>query len=370
MAANRMIDPPAPSPPVVLVVDDEPEVVSVVLGALRSASLTAVGAASAAEALAILRATPGIAVVLTDVRMAGTDGIALLAEVLALRDDRLATEVVVMSGHGSVETVARAMRGGAVDFLAKPFVLGELRDVVSRALARATERRTRARTDGAQTGGALARHERTVVHEVRTALIPVLGFAEILALGVTDEETVRRFGAEIVAGARRTLASFNRCLALLRLEADDAAPQREEFDADAFVRELLATGDPGPRAAEAVDVGFPAGLRLHADRKLLLLAGRALLDNAAEAGPPGTRPRLELAAGAGVQRLRVTDQGPAFPPEQGGAGGPNPGRGDTTGRLGLGTALARVVAARLGGSLRLGAAPEGGAAATLEWPAG
>jgi two-component system, LuxR family, response regulator FixJ len=62
------------------------------------------------------RATP--ACVLLDVRMPGLDGLQVQAE-MALRGYNL--PVIVLTGHGDIATAVRAMRGGAIDFLEKPF---------------------------------------------------------------------------------------------------------------------------------------------------------------------------------------------------------------------------------------------------------
>jgi two-component system C4-dicarboxylate transport response regulator DctD len=88
--------------------------------------------ASAEEALALLRADyPGV--VVTDVRLPGRSGLELLAQVAAL-DAGL--PVIVVTGHGDVDMAVAAMRGGAYDFIEKPFASERLLESVRRAQER------------------------------------------------------------------------------------------------------------------------------------------------------------------------------------------------------------------------------------------
>jgi two-component system response regulator HydG len=71
--------------------------------------------------------------VITDLRMPGRDGISLLKEVKRLSPE---TEVILISGHGTVETAVEAMREGAYDFITKPLE----RVVVLKAISKAREK--------------------------------------------------------------------------------------------------------------------------------------------------------------------------------------------------------------------------------------
>ena len=87
-------------------------------------------APSADEALAQLRRHP-IAVLIVDVQLATTDGIAFLERALEV-DSRILS--IIMTGHGNIELAVRAMRAGAADFLTKPFQIELVRLAVSRLL--------------------------------------------------------------------------------------------------------------------------------------------------------------------------------------------------------------------------------------------
>jgi len=70
--------------------------------------------------------------VLLDIWMPDTDGVALLRE--WVEQDLLTMPVVMMSGHGTIETAVEATRIGAMDFLEKPIALQKLLDTVARAI--------------------------------------------------------------------------------------------------------------------------------------------------------------------------------------------------------------------------------------------
>ncbi|MDD5179647.1 MAG: response regulator [Gallionellaceae bacterium] len=70
--------------------------------------------------------------VLLDIWMPDTDGITLLKEWVA--QDLLTMPVIMMSGHGTIETAVEATRIGAVDFLEKPVALQKLLDTVAKAI--------------------------------------------------------------------------------------------------------------------------------------------------------------------------------------------------------------------------------------------
>lgn len=116
------------------IVDDDRGVRFVLAEALRDAGLQVREFSDVASARAALRdARP--ALLLTDVRMPGEDGLGLLGELQA----QGIGPVIVMSAFTDVATTAAAYRAGAVDYLAKPFDLDHAVSVVQRALASVLE---------------------------------------------------------------------------------------------------------------------------------------------------------------------------------------------------------------------------------------
>lgn len=100
----------------VLVVEDEPIIRMVLEEVLEESGWEVVVAKDGPEARA--RYTPDVELVLLDIRLPGADGVDLAEEFLTLRP---ACRVVVMSGHGTPETVSRALKVGVCGFLHKPF---------------------------------------------------------------------------------------------------------------------------------------------------------------------------------------------------------------------------------------------------------
>ncbi|MCZ2153906.1 MAG: sigma-54 dependent transcriptional regulator, partial [Bryobacterales bacterium] len=112
----------------ILIVEDEDKLRRVVSLQLESEGFETDTAATAEEAL---RLVDRAALVLTDLKLPGMDGLELLR---LLHRQNAATPVIVMTAFGTVENAVEAMKSGAVDFLPKPFSLDHLMTVVRKAL--------------------------------------------------------------------------------------------------------------------------------------------------------------------------------------------------------------------------------------------
>jgi DNA-binding NtrC family response regulator len=114
----------------ILVVDDERAVRVALDVNLSKAGHTVALADTGEQALAVLR-SQAVEVVLTDLMMPGIGGMGLLAEI---RRCWPRTQVIMMTGHGTVERAVEAMRLGAHDFVIKPIAKAEILAILSRAL--------------------------------------------------------------------------------------------------------------------------------------------------------------------------------------------------------------------------------------------
>ena len=117
-------------PASVLVVDDEAGLRSVLASALRGAGWRVDAVVSGEDCLE-RTARRTYDVILLDVRLPGLDGLAVLE---ALREQGVEAHVIVMSGHGNVESAVRAIKMGAFDFIEKPFPLDKAVLVTRNAL--------------------------------------------------------------------------------------------------------------------------------------------------------------------------------------------------------------------------------------------
>ncbi|WP_218189746.1 MULTISPECIES: response regulator transcription factor [unclassified Pseudomonas] len=122
--------------PVVYIVDDDESMRLALDGLFRSVGLQVQSFASTQDFLAFpRRAVPGCLVL--DVRLRGESGLAFQAQ---MEQGGVRIPVVFMTGHGDIAMSVKAMKAGAVDFLAKPFRDQDMLDAVASALARDRER--------------------------------------------------------------------------------------------------------------------------------------------------------------------------------------------------------------------------------------
>ena len=106
----------------VLLIDDDPGVRNTVERTLRSAGYAVQTAASGEEGYELAR-HGGFDVIVSDMRMPGLSGLDVLRR---LREGRVDSAFIIMTGFGTVDTAVEAMKLGAVDFVQKPFFRDEL----------------------------------------------------------------------------------------------------------------------------------------------------------------------------------------------------------------------------------------------------
>jgi two-component system, OmpR family, sensor kinase len=196
-------------------------------------------------------------------------------------------------------------------------------------------------------------------HELRTPLFALGGFLELLEDEDVDEETRRSFLGTMHEQVQRLTKLTTDLLDLSRIDAGGMRVENEDVDladvARTVVDELrgLAEGREQQLELDAADV-WAAG-----DEERILQIGRALVGNGLLHTPAGSRVVVRSAAGDGVSRLEVEDDGPGIPEgelrriferfyrvEEGRASG-----------SGLGLAIARELAERMGGSVRVSSRP-------------
>src|SRR5204862_6434880 len=113
-----------------LVVDDEPRLRRVLVRLLAGEGFTCAEAGSGVEALRELEKEPA-PLVISDLRMPEMDGVTLLREILTRWPE---TAVIVVTAVAEVESAVACLQMGALDYVAKPFHLDEVRARVSQAL--------------------------------------------------------------------------------------------------------------------------------------------------------------------------------------------------------------------------------------------
>jgi DNA-binding NtrC family response regulator len=116
--------------PSVLVLDDDHDHATLVADIVRDAGYAVTSLSDPLKADAALQ-KGSYDVLITDLRMPGLDGVELIERVKG-RDPGIA--IIAMTAFGSLQTGMRALRAGAMDYLAKPFEPKELRIRIERAL--------------------------------------------------------------------------------------------------------------------------------------------------------------------------------------------------------------------------------------------
>jgi len=114
--------------PVVLVVDDEEQIVTALRGSLEDEGYIVMTASDGMKAVEIIQAQP-VDMVFLDVWLPEMDGIETLKKI---KEFNSAIDVIMMTGHGTVNTAVQAVKLGAFDFLEKPFSLDTVIDSIKK----------------------------------------------------------------------------------------------------------------------------------------------------------------------------------------------------------------------------------------------
>ena len=214
----------------ILVVDDEADIRNLIQEILTEEGYRVVTAANAAGARAEVRRHPPD-LILLDIWMPDADGISLLQEWQAER--QVGCPVVILSGHGTVETAVEATRLGAADFVEKPLSLTKLLRTVERAL----QRNRPSRTPGSS----------------RSTLPPI-----IAALGKSRHIRELRQRAEQLAGQRAPVLLVGEPgsgRGALARYLHDASPRHEQ----PFVAVAAGTWSEGTADQQILGADTPAG---------------------------------------------------------------------------------------------------------------
>src|SRR5690349_1163144 len=208
--------------PTVLIVDDEPGVRTALTGVLSDEGYH-VEAVGSGEACLDRLTRVAFDLVVLDVWLPGMDGLSTLAR---LRERQVDAQIVLISGHGNIESAVRAIKMGAFDFVEKPLSLEKTVLVIRNALHQrhleAENRALRARVDRTQTMVGESYAMRQLREQVAMAA-PTNGRVLIYGENGTGKELVAR---TIHALSRRRAAAF--------VEVNCAAIREELIESELF----------------------------------------------------------------------------------------------------------------------------------------
>lgn len=363
-----------------LIVDDEENLRTSLCQAFRMEGYEVTGAADAQEALGLIQEA-NYDVLLSDLMMPGLDGLSLLEKARVLMPDAV---VLLMTGQGTVESAIRALKGGAYDYILKPFKLEEIFHAVGRGLEQQRLRRenlalteiNRRLTEIDQIKSDLLS---AISHEFRTPLTIIYGWMDLLLSGQFGslsggvQESVEAIGHS----ARRLGRLIANLLAYVEFEREEAALQAEELDLGETLR-AVATQLSSEYAEKRVRVEFLGelpGASLRADPEKLTLLFSNLVENAIKFNRAGERVLLEATAANGVATVAITNTHGRIPQERLARLFEPFTQGDMTltraaGGLGLGLSVARAIVLAHGGSIAVRQADPQGTTVSVSLPLG
>lgn len=298
-----MTDPRQATAPNILIVDDTPANVLLLVRMLAAHGYNPRPVLSGKQALQAARAeAPDL--ILLDVVMPEMNGYEVCEQ---LKADAALKEIPVIFVSALSETIdkVKAFHVGGVDYVTKPF---QFEEVYARVQTHLRLRRLEKLRDD------LAH---MVVHDLRNPLTGICGFLEFLE----DEEfqNLSASAQKLVALARRSAAELlnmiGSILDVSKMGAGAMKLQLEPCDLAAFLRDLLATMQPlsGNRT---VTLDVPASpLSVTADAGLIRRVLQNLLSNAFRYTPSGGDVRIAVAPSPSDIRITVTDAGPGIAPE-------------------------------------------------------
>jgi DNA-binding NtrC family response regulator len=121
---------------VVLLVDDEADFVEIMTKRLKKRSFGVEVAYSGPQALEVLAKTEKVDIVLLDVKMPGMDGIEALSKI---KEHSPLVEVIMLTGHATVDSAVEGLKLGAFDYLMKPCDIKVLMQKLNSAMDRRRE---------------------------------------------------------------------------------------------------------------------------------------------------------------------------------------------------------------------------------------
>ncbi|HEV8366428.1 MAG TPA: response regulator [Pyrinomonadaceae bacterium] len=303
------------SDPRILIVDDEVAQMRALCDTLQDHNYETIGATTGEAALAILR-EQRFDLILTDLMLPETDGIAVLKAALEIDPEIVG---IIMTGEGTIATAVEAMKTGALDYILKPFKVSMILPVLSRAVAvrrlrsenAELTRRLLERTAELEAANKdLEAFSSSVSHDLRGPLRAINGFSAILLEDHGGE--LSSAGRQLVTTVINTAKEMNKLIDdLLRLSRLGRQPlSKAPVDMEMLVGEVLGELHI-ERADRQVDIKVAELPDCVADRALLKQVFTNLLSNALKFTRNRERALIEIGCEP-EQTYFVRDNGAGF----------------------------------------------------------
>ena len=311
-------------------------------------------------------------VVVCDLTLPDGDGAQVL-ETLKEMDPKI--EVIMVTGHATLESALACLRRGAYDYVVKPFQMEEVARLADRAFDRRClnqqlihlKELNRLKTDFIA----------GMSHELRTPLNAVIGFVSLILDGAYGDVADRQRQAlrRVDVNSRGLLQLINNILDVSKVGTGHMEVYAEVFALDELAREVAEGMDSIVRGKSLdLKVSVPEGIHLYTDRMklkqiLVNLVGNALkftregkVSVSAEKAQDGTHVRLQVRdTGVGIRAEDIPFLFQEFKQ-------PDPSTVRELGGTGLGLAIVRKLSTLLGGSVAVESEPGKGSTFTLTLP--
>jgi len=271
--------------------------------------------------------------IVSDIKMPGMDGLALLAKVQELRPD---TPTLLITGHGERDLAVQALRGGAYDFIQKPIDRDYLVAALHRAIqtyqlrrevkvqrlalelhARSLERMVQERTNQlVEANAAKDKFLSIVSHELKTPLTSLKGMTQLFRRQVERAEApeIVSIGlSDMERSIRRMEVLVNDLLDSSLIETNMFVLHRKRCDLVELCRHLLDEYTAGGGPALTFEIpGDPIEVEVDADRMSQVIIN--LLSNARKYSPKGSPITVTLQQAGYEASVSVRDMGVGIPP--------------------------------------------------------
>ena len=320
----------------ILIVDDDTALLQALPQALnlRMHGIKVDTSDSALKALELIQEHDYDAIV-SDIKMPGMDGLALLAKIRELRPDTL---TLLITGHGEHDLAVQALRAGAYDFIQKPIDRDYLVAALQRAIqthqlrrqvleqqlalelhARSLERMVQKRTQElVQANAAKDTFLNMVSHELKTPLTSLKGRTQLLRRQLERGETVNVVSLGLVDMERsinRMGVLVNDLLDASLIDTNMFVIHRRRCNLVELCRQLLDEYTAGAGPALIFEAtGEPIEAEVDADRICQVIMN--LLSNARKYSPKGYPITVTLQQVEYEAIISIRDMGAGIPPEQ------------------------------------------------------
>ncbi len=272
--------------------------------------------------------------IVSDIKMPGMDGLALLAKIQELRPD---TPTLLITGHGEHDLAVQALRGGAYDFIQKPIDRDYLVAALQRAIqthqlrrrvheqqlalelhARSLERMVQKRTQElVEANAAKDKFLSMVSHELKTPLTSLKGRTQLLRRQLERAETINIVDLGLVDMERsicRMEVLVNDLLDASLIETNMFVLHRKRCNLVELCRQLLVEYTAGSGPALLFEApGEPLEAEVDADRISQVIIN--LLSNARKYSPKGYPITVTLQQAGYEALISVRDMGVGIPAE-------------------------------------------------------